>query len=75
MSYSEWVALAASAFIPGRAFQGPGSITWLPDCRAPAGCPVKRRAVIDRQVLGPYDMEQDLGMIGGNIFHGELSLD
>jgi phytoene dehydrogenase-like protein len=31
--------------------------------------------VIDRQVLGPYDMEQELGLIGGNIFHGELSVD
>ena len=30
-------------------------------------------AVIDRQVIGPYDMEQELGLIGGNIFHGELS--
>ena len=34
-----------------------------------------RRAVIDRQVIGPYDMERDLGLIGGNIFHGELSVD
>jgi phytoene dehydrogenase-like protein len=34
-----------------------------------------KRAVIDRQVLGPYDIEQDLGMIGGNIFHGEVSPD
>jgi phytoene dehydrogenase-like protein len=32
-------------------------------------------AVIDRQVIGPYDMEQELGLIGGNIFHGELSAD
>ncbi|MEX0753671.1 MAG: NAD(P)/FAD-dependent oxidoreductase [Actinomycetota bacterium] len=32
-------------------------------------------AVIDRQVIGPYDMEQDLGLIGGNIFHGELSVE
>jgi phytoene dehydrogenase-like protein len=32
-------------------------------------------AVIDRQVIGPYDMEQDLGLLGGNIFHGELSVD
>jgi phytoene dehydrogenase-like protein len=31
--------------------------------------------VIDRQVIGPYDMEQELGLIGGNIFHGELSAD
>jgi phytoene dehydrogenase-like protein len=34
-----------------------------------------RRSVIARQVLGPYDMEQDVGLLGGNIFHGELSLD
>jgi phytoene dehydrogenase-like protein len=34
-----------------------------------------RRAVIDRQVIGPYDMEQELGLVGGNIFHGELSVD
>ena len=34
-----------------------------------------KAAVIDRQVIGPYDMEQDLGLLGGNIFHGELSVD
>ncbi len=34
-----------------------------------------KSAVIDRQVIGPYDMEQDLGLLGGNIFHGELSVD
>lgn len=34
-----------------------------------------RASVIDRQVIGPYDMEQELGLIGGNIFHGELSID
>jgi phytoene dehydrogenase-like protein len=32
-------------------------------------------SIIDYQVIGPYDMEQDLGLIGGNIFHGELSAD
>ncbi len=32
-------------------------------------------AIIDYQVIGPYDMEQDVGLIGGNIFHGELSVD
>ena len=26
-----------------------------------------------RQVIGPYDMEHTYGLIGGNIFHGELS--
>jgi len=34
-----------------------------------------KAAIIDRQVIGPYDMEQELGLIGGNIFHGELSVD
>jgi phytoene dehydrogenase-like protein len=34
-----------------------------------------RSAMIDYQVIGPYDMEQELGLIGGNIFHGELSVD
>ena len=34
-----------------------------------------KSSVIARQVIGPYDMEQDVGLIGGNIFHGELSVD
>jgi phytoene dehydrogenase-like protein len=34
-----------------------------------------RDAVIDREVIGPYDMEQELGLMGGNIFHGELTVD
>jgi phytoene dehydrogenase-like protein len=34
-----------------------------------------KASVIARQVIGPYDMEQELGLIGGNIFHGELSPD
>jgi phytoene dehydrogenase-like protein len=31
-------------------------------------------AVLHRQVLTPWDMEQNFGLTGGNIFHGELSL-
>jgi phytoene dehydrogenase-like protein len=30
-------------------------------------------SIIDRQVIGPYDMEHTYGLVGGNIFHGELS--
>ena len=37
--------------------------------------PNLKASVIARQVIGPYDMEQELGLIGGNIFHGELSAD
>lgn len=31
-------------------------------------------SIVDYQVIGPYDMEQ-IGLIGGNIFHGELAVD
>jgi phytoene dehydrogenase-like protein len=30
-------------------------------------------SIIDRQVLGPHAMETEYGLIGGNIFHGELT--
>ncbi|MEX0833340.1 MAG: NAD(P)/FAD-dependent oxidoreductase [Actinomycetota bacterium] len=32
-------------------------------------------AVIGRQVIGPWQMENEFGLIGGNIFHGELTTD
>ena len=31
-------------------------------------------SVLHRQVIGPYDMEHEYGLVGGNIFHGELTL-
>ena len=34
-----------------------------------------KASVIDRQIIGPYEMERDLGLIGGNIFHGEMGID
>ena len=34
-----------------------------------------KRSVIARQVLSPLDLEQRFGMIDGDIFHGQLSLD
>ena len=30
-------------------------------------------SILHRQVIGPHEMEQEWGLIGGNIFHGELS--
>jgi phytoene dehydrogenase-like protein len=30
-------------------------------------------SILHRQVIGPHEMERDYGLIGGNIFHGELS--
>jgi phytoene dehydrogenase-like protein len=34
-----------------------------------------KQSVIHRQVIGPWRMEHEYGLIGGNIFHGELSPD
>src|SRR5580700_7710801 len=31
-------------------------------------------SILHRQVIGPNQMQQEYGLIGGNIFHGELSL-
>ncbi|TKK80901.1 NAD(P)/FAD-dependent oxidoreductase [Herbidospora galbida] len=34
-----------------------------------------KASVIHRQVIGPHEMEHEYGLLGGNIFHGELSPD
>ncbi|HBY58766.1 MAG TPA: amine oxidase [Solibacterales bacterium] len=34
-----------------------------------------RSIIIDKQVLTPFDLERRFGITGGNIFHGEMSLD
>lgn len=36
--------------------------------------PNLKGSIVHRQVISPYDMEQEYGLIGGNIFHGELTL-
>ncbi|MFL5735973.1 MAG: phytoene desaturase family protein [Actinomycetota bacterium] len=32
-------------------------------------------SILHRQIIGPYDMEREYNLIGGNIFHGELTVD
>jgi phytoene dehydrogenase-like protein len=34
-----------------------------------------KSSIIARDVVGPYEMQTEYGLIGGNIFHGELSLE
>jgi phytoene dehydrogenase-like protein len=34
-----------------------------------------KSSILHRDIVGPYQMEQEYGLIGGNIFHGELSLE
>ncbi|HYM49299.1 MAG TPA: NAD(P)/FAD-dependent oxidoreductase, partial [Candidatus Limnocylindrales bacterium] len=37
--------------------------------------PNLRSSIEHREVIGPYEMEQEYGLIGGNIMHGDLTLD
>jgi phytoene dehydrogenase-like protein len=34
-----------------------------------------KKSIIARKILSPLDLERDFGMIGGDIFHGALTLD
>ncbi|HSV00723.1 MAG TPA: NAD(P)/FAD-dependent oxidoreductase, partial [Roseiarcus sp.] len=34
-----------------------------------------KASVIARQILSPLDLEREFGLVGGDIFHGKLSLD
>jgi phytoene dehydrogenase-like protein len=42
--------------------------------RVEAVAPGFTDSVLHRQVIGPHQMQEEYGLIGGNIFHGELSL-
>lgn len=37
--------------------------------------PNLRDSLLARQVLSAHDMERDVGLVGGNIFHGDLTLE
>jgi phytoene dehydrogenase-like protein len=43
--------------------------------RVDAVAPGFTDSILHRQVIGPYEMEHTYGLVGGNIFHGELSPD
>jgi phytoene dehydrogenase-like protein len=34
-----------------------------------------KASILHRDIVGPYELEHSYGLIGGNIFHGELSLE
>jgi phytoene dehydrogenase-like protein len=40
-----------------------------------AVAPNFKSSIMHRDIVGPHEMEQEYGLIGGNIFHGELSLE
>ena len=41
--------------------------------RVDAVAPGFASSILHRQVIGPHEMEREYGLVGGNIFHGELS--
>ncbi|HEY1487190.1 MAG TPA: NAD(P)/FAD-dependent oxidoreductase, partial [Micromonosporaceae bacterium] len=41
--------------------------------RMEAVAPGFTSSIVGRQVLSPFDMEHEYGLVGGNIFHGELT--
>src|SRR5690348_9688633 len=40
-----------------------------------AVAPNFRSSILHRDIVGPHEMEVEYGLVGGNIFHGELSLE
>jgi phytoene dehydrogenase-like protein len=42
--------------------------------RVEAVAPGFTGSILHRQVIGPHQMQEEYGLVGGNIFHGELSL-
>ena len=34
-----------------------------------------KRSILHRDIVGPYEMEHEYGLVGGNIFHEELSVE
>ncbi len=74
----------ASLFCQQFAFHLPGGVSW-DDFRERAAdmvintvngyAPNFKRSVIARQINSPLDLERTLGLIGGDIFHGKLTLD
>jgi len=38
-------------------------------------CPGLKESILHRQVVTPWELEQEFGLTEGNIFHGELSLE
>jgi len=74
----------ASLFCQHVAPQLPGGQTWDDHRETVADlmidtvdryAPNFRAAVVGRQIMSPLDLERTFGLVGGDIFHGALSLD
>ena len=64
-------------WVPSSWASAPGDVDAYADrviARVEAVAPGFTSSILHRQVIGPHEMESEYGLIGGNIFHGELSL-
>ena len=74
----------ASLFCQHFSYELPDGKRW-DDCRETAAdlvidivnrhAPNFKASVLGRKILSPLDLERDFGLVGGDIFHGALSLD
>jgi phytoene dehydrogenase-like protein len=74
----------ASLFCQHFSFDLPDGKRW-DDCREAAAdlvietvnrhAPNFKASVLGRKILSPLDLEREFGLVGGDIFHGALSLD
>jgi phytoene dehydrogenase-like protein len=65
-------------WVPSTWADEPGDLDAYTDrviARLEAVAPGFTGSILHRQVIGPAQMQEEYGLIGGNIFHGELSLD
>jgi phytoene dehydrogenase-like protein len=74
----------ASLFCQHFAPELPAGASWDQQRELAADCvidtvtrfaPNFRAAVLGRQILSPLDLEREFGLVGGDIFHGALTLD
>jgi phytoene dehydrogenase-like protein len=70
--FTQWVPHAFAATQDGAALDAYADRVIA---RVEAVAPGFTDSILHRQVIGPYEMEHEYGLIGGNIFHGELSPD
>ena len=74
----------ASLFCQQFSYDLPGKMTWDEQRETAADhiintvdayAPGFAKSVLGRQVLSPLDLERKFGLVGGDIFHGRMSLD
>src|SRR3546814_1625204 len=52
-----------------------GFQTCAPPISVDAYAPGFKASIVGRQIMSPLDLERTFGLVGGDIFHGALSLD